>query len=79
MLLGGGLHASVGGGRVLFDVSDVHRETSQVARGLARQPLERSVSPRARAVRPKRAAAPAADADGDAAPPDASPDAGTFV
>ncbi len=69
----------VGVGRVLFDVSDVHRETSQVARGLARQPLERIVSPLARAVRPKRAASPAADADADAAPPDASPDAGTFV
>ena len=63
----------VGVGRVLFDVSDVHRETSRVARGLARRPLERIVSPLARAVRPKRAAAPAADAGADAAPE------GTFV
>ena len=67
----------VGVGRVLFDVSDVHRETSQVARGLARQPLERIVSPLARAVRPKRAASPAADADVDAPAP-AAPE-GTFV
>jgi hypothetical protein len=55
----------VGVGRVLFDVSDVHRETSAVARNLAR----RGLSPVVRAVAQRGAAAPAEE----------GPAAGTFV